>query len=112
MLCARLSGFVILYLNTCILDTILDHNGILVVNISAFEYIKKVKWTMPRLTALPIYCACRASPSYGPTHTCKQAWPTEHEVEGSNPLPSSFEVKLVFYLNLALVFRDLFESSI
>ena len=49
------------------------------------------QWAMPCSTALPRRCARQASPSYEFTHTCKQAWPTEHEVEGSNPLPSSFD---------------------
>ena len=33
------------------------------------------------------------STGYKLTHTCKQGWPTEHEVEGSSPLPSSFDVQ-------------------
>ena len=51
-----------------------------------------VKWTLSS-SALPRQGVQGNSSSYELMHACIQAWPAEHEVEDSNPLPSSFDVQ-------------------
>ena len=59
-------------------------------------------------TALSIRLIVRQGES---SSALAEAWPAEHEVEGSSPPSSSFDLQAGIYLNLVLVFRDLFGFS-